>query len=305
MLISSLVEIAMQSTLHRSIDWALVSHADAFDETHLTRFDAILASHDQTSINWDGEGLFFHDSVRRVCDDQGNFSATQFSNWQFSGPACSLPIAELGPSAQRMLYVQHQCLAQGESMTRLPWDESVESTESVLQRERATLNKLGDLTLDIMMPSIDPAAGRERSFHQQAIGTRLAVAAYRHRLRHGAFPDSIETFDKDLIGFNPVDAFMGEALRYRVVDDRPLIYSLGDDRTDDNGLIRWERKEVGELGDEMQIRVRTWPKWLTTQEAAVQRLNVPESIVGDWVLFPMPVDEPEPIYEREEDEYDS
>ncbi|MFG0244693.1 MAG: hypothetical protein ACF8MF_01405 [Phycisphaerales bacterium JB052] len=303
-LISSLVDIAMQSVVHRSMDWALVNHADAFNETHLARFDALFSGQEQTSINWAGEQLFFHDSVRRMCDEQGRLSATMFANVQFSGPACSLPIQDLSASAQRLIYVQHLCFAQGELLASIPWDESVETMDAVLARERDSLNKLGDVTLDVMMPAIDSAAGRVRSYRQQALGTRLAIAAYSHRLRHGAFPDSIDTFDKDLIGFNPIDAFTGEALRYRVVDDRPLIYSLGDDRTDDNGLIRWERKEVGELGDEMQIRVRTWPKWLTTQEAAVQRLNVPESIVGDWVLFPMPVDEPEPIYEREEDEYD-
>ena len=304
-LIGSLVELAIKSVVHRSIDWALVTHGDAFDASQLARLDAILHTHQEPLVNWAGEMLFYHDGIRRVFDEDGNFSITMFTNYQFSGEACSLPIGELSSSAQRMLYVQHLCYAQGLALSRLPWDETVETMHSVFQRERATLSKLSTVTLDTMMPAIDSAAQRERVFQQQVLGTRLAVAAYRHRLRHGAFPDSIETFDKDLIGFNPVDAFTGEALRYRVVDDRPLIYSLGDDRTDDNGLIRWERKEVGELGDEMQIRVRTWPKRLTTQEAAVQRLNVPESIVGDWVLFPMPVDEPEPIYEREEDEYDS
>lgn len=303
-LISSLVEIAIQSVVHGSIDWALVTHPDAFDEPQLARLDAILKAHEQVHISWEGESLYFHDAVRRVCDDQGNFSATQFSNWQFSGPACSLPIADLGPGAQRMLYVQHQCLAQGEPMARLPWDESVESMQSVLEREGAKLNKVGNIALEMMIPAIDKAAVRERSFHQQAIGTRLAIAAYRHRLRHDTFPESLEAFDNDLVSFNPIDAFNGQPLVYRIAEGRPLIYSVGDDRIDDNGLIRWEKKEVGELGDEKQIRVRTWPKWIPTQQAAAHRLNVPESITGDWVLFPMPVDDPEPIDEREEDEID-
>lgn len=303
-LIGSLVEMATGFVVHRSIDWALVAHPDAFNETDLARLDAVLESHQQVHINWAGEQLAFHDAVRRMCDDKGNFSASKFANYEFSGAACSLPLKDLSAGAQRMLYVQDQCFAQGAPLTRLPWDESVESMQSVLQRERATLNKLGDLTLDIMMPAIDPAAGRERMFHQQAIGTRLAVAAYRHRLRHGALPESLDAFDRDLVGFNPVDAFNGQPLQYRIMADRPLIYSVGDDRTDDNGLIRWEKKEVGELGDEMQIRVRTWPEWLTKQQAAERRLNVPESIVGDWVLFPMPVDDPEPIDEHEVDEYE-
>ncbi len=298
-LIGELVNLAIQSQARRTIDWALKSHFDPFSEEQLAKLDALLKPQSRFVFNWSGESLMFEDTIRRMCDDTGSVSASKVANNQFSGPACSLPIKDLGAVAQRMLYVHHRCFAQGEPLTRVPWDESAETMQSVLKRERGTLNKLGALILDIAMPAIDPAAQRARAFKQQAIGTRLAISAYRHQLRHGAFPDSIESIDDDLLTIDPIDAFTGDPLKYTLTDTGPLIYSVGDDRVDDGGMIRWESKEVGELGDEKQIRVRTWPEWYTADEAQSKLKANPESIRGDWVLFPMPVSDPEPIDEED------
>lgn len=297
-LISELVYIAIESMLNETIAWGLVAHPDAFNASHLQRLDAMLADQGSFVLEWGIEKMMIHDSVRRMCDSEGEFSPRQIATFQFSGPACSLPIEDLGSTAQRMLYVYHASLGQGDALSEIPWDEELEEMESVLERERDALNRITNTMLETLIPALDRIPPRVRSYKQVNISLRLALAAYLHRDRHGVFPESIDAIDKDLMTFDPVDAFTGDPLRYTIRDGLPLIYSVGDNRTDDGGMIRWAYSDPDSDGNRQ--RSQTWPEWWRTEDIAWHLTTISDTNHGDWVLFPMPVSDPDPI----EDDYD-
>lgn len=297
-LISELVYMALEYVINQTITWGLVAHPDAFEATHLERLDAIIADQGSFEFEWRIEQMMFHDSVRRMCDAEGEFSTRQIATYEFSGPACPLPIEELGSTAQRMLYVHQVSLEQGDALGEIPWDEDLEEMESILERERNALSKISNTMLEVLIPALDRVPARVRNFKQESIALRLALAAYLHRDRHGAFPESIDAIDEDLMTFNPIDAFTGELLNYTIRDELPLIYSVGDNRTDDGGMIRWAYSDPDSDGNRQ--RSQTWPEWWRTEDVDRHLASNPGSPHGDWVLFPIPVADPKPI----EDDYD-
>lgn len=106
--------------------------------------------------------------------------------------------------------------------------------------------------------------------------TRLLIAAHRHKLTHGSFPQTLADFDPTFLTFTPTDLFTGNPLHYRLADNQPLIYSSGTDRDDDNARP---------LLDEDGIPIDPPPFYPLDPLKEILK-NDPQSIDGDWVLTP-------------------
>jgi hypothetical protein len=77
------------------------------------------------------------------------------------------------------------------------------------------------------------AACRSQAQLRQAI---VAIAAEQFRSRNGRWPSSIEELvHAKLLDNVPLDPFDSKPIRWKTVDDGPLIYSVGVDGNDDNG----------------------------------------------------------------------
>jgi hypothetical protein len=102
----------------------------------------------------------------------------------------------------------------------------------------------------------------------------VAIALELHRRRAGQYPASLSELVPALLPALPRDPFDGRPLRYRLRDGRPVVYSIGADRTDRGGNPP--------TTDELQ-RERRRP-------ALANRLTslAPETtpIEGDWILHP-------------------
>jgi len=70
---------------------------------------------------------------------------------------------------------------------------------------------------------------------QRVDGIRVAVAAKRHQVRSGRWPESLDVLVPGLLATIPVDRFSGQPLRYRLVDGEPRVYSVFQDGVDDAG----------------------------------------------------------------------
>ncbi len=65
-----------------------------------------------------------------------------------------------------------------------------------------------------------------------------ALAAERHRVRHGRWPESLDALvQAGLLRAVPLDPFAGQPLRLKRGPDGLVIYSVGADRADDGGVI--------------------------------------------------------------------
>ena len=90
--------------------------------------------------------------------------------------------------------------------------------------------------------------------------TVAALAAERYRLRHAAWPASLDVLVKErLLSEVPLDPFDGQPMRYKVTAEGRVVYSIGDDRTDNGGNIN-RHATIGNGGAGTDFGFRLWDR---------------------------------------------
>lgn len=92
------------------------------------------------------------------------------------------------------------------------------------------------------------AAFLERHFHHRCSAALLqtGIALERHRLKHGAHPESLEALVPEFLPHIPPDPYDGQPLRYRRRDDdggSPLVWSIGQNGLDEGGMANRNKEE--------------------------------------------------------------
>ncbi len=83
---------------------------------------------------------------------------------------------------------------------------------------------------------------------------RLGLAAERYRLRHGRWPElAADLVQERLLDTVPGDPYDGQPLRWRLLPDGAVAYSVGPDRTDNGGTL-----DGGAPGANMDVGFRLW-----------------------------------------------
>src|SRR5262249_21205492 len=97
---------------------------------------------------------------------------------------------------------------------------------------------------------------RDLVYGQAALRCGVVLLALdRYRLAHGRWPADLGALVPDflLVGYtDPVD---GQPLRYRVLADGVVVYSVGQNRQDDGGAVR---ETTGNLVNQPDIGFRLW-----------------------------------------------
>jgi len=108
--------------------------------------------------------------------------------------------------------------------------------------------------------------------HYNTINTTAALAIYRHRARHGSFPESLQALDPESLPIPPIDLYSGEPLRYTLVNGKPRLWALGADRDDDGGA----RPTSHDTSHLLSPKIDTWlslDEWEELTEDERQLLN--------------------------------
>lgn len=123
-----------------------------------------------------------------------------------------------------------------------------------------------------LLPAIEslPRIGEFYTQTRDALLTAIALELF-HR-RSGHWPKNLAELAPDLLPEVPPDRFTGRPLNYRVVNDKPLLYSAGADRDDDGG--RPTEDNLSRFGRATMWHIRQ----LKPQK--------PLPVDGDWVLYP-------------------
>ncbi len=302
-LISWFMESAFENVGYELIAWALENHSDQFTDEHLSTLQSIVGNLSSRTFVWENAALEFHDLSRRLAQEDGSFSAVNFRLLNaVSGVPTNIPDSELHPSLQRILWVFNTSVRQGTPLSKFDRSDGLASSTEIYELHKGSLSKMGQMFTDMHTPHLDSLARRNRLHIQKSLALQLTLAVHRHKLRHGSFPDSIDNLDNDLLPVEPIDLFTWKPLGYRLTDTGPIIYSVGDDRIDNQGTPRWYFKNVSEYGsDEILVRKYRQAKLISPEEAQEMLKDNPEFITGDWVFFPFPKDDPEPAYEELDD----
>ena len=87
----------------------------------------------------------------------------------------------------------------------------------------------------LMKPTLYKLSVREMSAIAYGRAATAALAVERYRLEHGQLPASLGVMVPDYLEAVPLDPFDGEPLRYKVLADGYVVYSVGKDLVDDGG----------------------------------------------------------------------
>lgn len=136
------------------------------------------------------------------------------------------------------------------------------------------------LPLDNFHSSMSLALTGSELAMQQRDATLVAIGLELYRRDRGAYPISLDDLVPRFMPAVPPDRFDGNPVRYRLVNGKPVIYSVGSDRMDDGGN-RPKAMDACLSG--------YWAShWVPAGKIAEALKN---KIIrrGDWVLWP-PVD---------------
>lgn len=123
------------------------------------------------------------------------------------------------------------------------------------------------LPVSTFLPSIDGVGTRAERLLGRRDGIVVGLALELCRRRQGEYPASLDLLVPNLLPRVPADRINGLPLCYRVIDGRPVVYSVGYDRHDDGGRAAI----VGTSGPVPTAAAR-WGAGKTTLD-------------GDWIVY--------------------
>lgn len=119
-------------------------------------------------------------------------------------------------------------------ISKLPPEEQVERFQQLNMKEPENVPELlAGLTRDSGFRIM------ARGFHYSLAFMRCGIAAVaveRFRLAHGHWPDRLEDLVPAYLSKLPIDPFDGQPLRFRRLKDGVIIYTIGEEQTDDGGV---------------------------------------------------------------------
>lgn len=292
-LIADLVAVAVLERACLTLDSVLAERPAA-----LTDADLIGLSHHLAGVRGGGpirvrieqERVFFPDILQRLYTDDGRGNGRPTA--AFVSLTRLLGAADISPGEKMVVTAMTGVLADrrnmlakyDELMTRVEqesheplWRRNGSAVDAALQAMRESkLDSLRYYPLAFLFPSLSRASqlGELATVHRDA--TLTALAAELHRRRTGEYPATLEVLVPRYLPAIPIDRFDGFALRYRLLEGRPLIYSVGADGDDDLGRPIHGAREG-------QNAARCWVP-------PAQRAQLTFDCDGDWVLWPPIID---------------
>ena len=135
------------------------------------------------------------------------------------------------------------------------------------------------LLIGVMAPAFERAAQLVERTLGRRDGLCVGLALEFYRRHHGAYPTTLDALVPDLLPRVPTDRIGGGPVKYRRIDGRPVVYSVGVDGDDDGGrpAALPSPRTIAEPKETSPTAAAEWP-------AADDPLPLPRPD-GDWVLF--------------------
>ncbi len=124
---------------------------------------------------------------------------------------------------------------------KLPPIERLKVTKAV-EDEAQEISKIHFLTRAII-PAIAHVVVLDCRIMARLDAAHVALAVERYRMANGKLPDSFDDLVPKFLEVVPKDPFDGKPLKYKKLDPGFVIYSVGDDLSDDGGKERGPKRE--------------------------------------------------------------
>jgi hypothetical protein len=129
----------------------------------------------------------------------------------------------------------------------LPTEQAMQVANTISTQET------GGMFTRILTPALARIAQLAGRSEAQLRTAWTGLAVERYRLAQGTFPEDLQQLVPDYLEAVPLDPFDGQALRYRRMHPGYIVYSIGEDLSDDGGRERVRKSEGGRKGDPWDI----------------------------------------------------
>jgi hypothetical protein len=250
-----------------------------------------------------GERMSFHDVIQRMFTDDGNRDgritpegarSISILTGMFSGGALGTresplvdtvtlmgvsSVASTVASRRDILDEFDRLLDEQERRNALPLRMAIDADAAgdLADKRLSEINASPLLTARLwpiaaMFPSLNRATVTAERLLGKRDGLLVGIALELYQRRHsGQHPSMLDALVPGMLPRVPEDRISGESLGYRIVDGKPVVYSVGVDRDDDAARPA--------LGSDERPDVTAAAEWVmpTRRNAA--------PIDGDWILF--------------------
>jgi hypothetical protein len=132
-----------------------------------------------------------------------------------------------------------QLMTESVEAAGLPPEQQAQACDRI---EATTRQRSSLLAVHMLMPAVIRMSQAERRRQANMRCAMAALAVERYRIKHGHWPDTLAAVCQDgLLAAIPTDPDDGQPVRFRVVADGVIIYSVGLDAVDNGGNINRER----------------------------------------------------------------
>ncbi|MAT72106.1 MAG: hypothetical protein CMJ58_21580 [Planctomycetaceae bacterium] len=273
-LLSGIIAVYCAERGYQILDAVLQDHPQLLSDRHLQQLAHRIAAYRPDWTWWfDTERLTYRDVIQRIYTDSGHGNGTV--TWQglqflsdLADPDNFVMVSGDGPWTRRnaswgekvarmlvglsrtppVLAVALADRQEMASMARRVYDYELRNWDQPLYADDpddvdpevdinhwSTDQRIRYLPLTLLVPAFDAARGLMQRVEGSRDGALIGLALEMSRRERGQWPTTLKELAPRWLPAVPVDRTNGAPLKYRVVGDRPLVYSVGIDLDDDGG----------------------------------------------------------------------
>jgi hypothetical protein len=125
--------------------------------------------------------------------------------------------------------------------SRACWDAQVKKVEALVTKER-----VAPISASMVFSMRGVAECFDRGIAQKSCA-KLAIALRLYRMKNGHYPEALSALAPEFIDKLPVDPFSGKGFIYRREGKGFIVYSAGQNGTDDGGVEDPKNRDVGDI----------------------------------------------------------
>ncbi len=305
-LVEKLMALAIHNRSYHALASMLERDAEVFSTAQLMYLAHALGPLDPAVYgDMSGERIFFQDTLQRIYTDDGNGDGRMtYKGWKLlvsgfdyavigeSGDGYSptenlkelavLPgVGVVMASRKQMSDEYDRLMNMTHASMHVPLHEMPHSgAEQIIidRMESFSVDRFRYGMASILMPAMNVVRHLIERAQAAREGVLFGIALELYRREHSRYPETLDALTPKYLPELPIDRMTGEPLKYRLIDGRPVIYSVGTDTDDDGGRTRY--RYLDDPVYHARPYVRAMSNWTHLGDTDEQHN-------GDWVIWPM------------------
>jgi hypothetical protein len=319
-LVSELVGSAIQGIAFHTVQTILDESPELWNEVQLAELAHLIAGHKlDFKRSFYTEQYWFDDSLQRIYTDDGNGDGRLtkeglsylietvgwLASWDSRKPNPTQEAQVVrSPALKPMILPTLNTVTASRKEIKEMADKALEyyanfldkplsqlpqePPEFIKQMEAGSWKKNRYWIAGLLIPSYNSVLKVATRNYARRDGALIGIALELHHRKHGAWPQSLNELTPTYLPSLPVDRINGTPLCYKVVDDRPVVYSKGWDGFDDGGAPPLQNQtavqEAKTDGKSIEKEFEYWMDYYVSPPGDKPSIALNEEN-GDWIIW--------------------